>query len=185
VGSEPEVVTLDVRADLRQGREPLHKILGAARSLQRGQELRVLATFEPRPLYRVLGLQGFDHAARRLPDGSWEVRFVRRGGPTARSARGARDAPPSTGAPPPEDTVPWIRLDNRGLEPPQPMIRTFQALDALAPGAVLEIHNDRRPAFLYPHLEEQGYRYQTLDEPDGSARVRIWREAPGSREGHP
>jgi len=69
----------------------------------------------------------------------------------------------------------WVWLDNRGLEPPEPMIRTFGALGGLLEGQVIEIHNDRRPMFLYPHLEERGYLYQTVDEADGSASVRIWK----------
>ena len=48
-------------------------------------------------------------------------------------------------------------LDNRGLEPPQPMMRTLAALETLAEDAVLTIINDRRPMFLYEQLEELGY----------------------------
>jgi tRNA 2-thiouridine synthesizing protein A len=66
-------------------------------------------------------------------------------------------------------------LDNRGLEPPEPLVRTLAALARLAADEVLVIHNDRRPLFLYPQLTERGFRFETRDEPDGSAVVRIWR----------
>jgi tRNA 2-thiouridine synthesizing protein A len=69
-----------------------------------------------------------------------------------------------------------VRLDNRGLDPPEPMIRTLRALAGLGPEDVLEIHNDRRPVFLYPKLAEGGFRFETRDQPDGSAVVRIWRD---------
>jgi uncharacterized protein (DUF2249 family) len=182
-GREPMV--LDVREDLRQGRHPLGRILQAVQALATGQDLVLRTTFEPVPLYRLLALRGFEHEARRLPGGDWEVRFVRgrRRGPGAGSAAvqegppvgDRRQPPPSTGVAPAEGQTRWTRLDNRGLEPPEPMIRTFAALNELPPGGVLEIHNDRRPMFLYPHLEERGYRYQTLDAEDGSAIVRIWK----------
>lgn len=47
-------------------------------------------------------------------------------------------------------------LDNRGLEPPQPMMRTLTALSKLQPGETLTIINDRRPMFLYEQLDELG-----------------------------
>jgi len=187
-GREPAVV--DVRDDLRQGRHPLGKILQAVKALAAGQDLLLLAGFEPVPLYKVLALRGFDHEARQLASGDWEIHFVRRGrsGPgRSKEMRptppptGRRQPPPSSGLAPPEGVVAWVRIDNRGLEPPEPMIRVFSALGELPPGDVLEIHNDRRPMFLYPHLEERGFQYQTLDEADGSAFVRIWKPADAER----
>lgn len=76
------------------------------------------------------------------------------------------------GATPPPDG-PLTRLDNRGLLPPEPMLRTLAALEDLAPGDVLEIHNDRVPVFLLPHLDDAGARYEVEPQPDGSAKVRI------------
>lgn len=35
--------------------------------------------------------------------------------------------------------------------------------------------------FLYPHLEERGFRYHTLDKADGSAFVRIWKSVDPDR----
>ena len=188
--SAPVPVVVDVREDLRQGGHPLARILQAVKALARGQDLLLLAAFEPVPLYKVLALRGFDHEARLLPGGDWEVRFVRRGRRGATGAPAAAPAPVPPTVPPSTDRpqaapgngvasaaagARWVRMDNRGLEPPEPMIRTFAALGALPDGDVLEIHNDRRPMFLYPHLEERGYRYQTLDQEDGSALVRIWK----------
>lgn len=64
-------------------------------------------------------------------------------------------------------------LDNRGLEPPNPMIRTLEALEQMAPGEVLVIHNDRVPVYLLPQLADAGADYQVEEQSDGSARVRI------------
>ncbi len=49
-------------------------------------------------------------------------------------------------------------LDNRGLEPPQPMMRTLAALETVGENETLTIINDRRPMFLYEQLEELGYQ---------------------------
>jgi tRNA 2-thiouridine synthesizing protein A len=66
-------------------------------------------------------------------------------------------------------------LDNRGLEPPQPMMRTLAALENLANGEVLTIINDRRPMFLYEQLEELGYKQRTEPQNDGSFKIEIFR----------
>ena len=181
--ADGEPLVVDVREDLRSGRQPLGRIMQAVKALASGQDLLLLTTFEPVPLYKVLALRGLEHEARQLPGGEWEVHFTRRrrhglgvAQPSERTA-----PPPTTGEAPSEPGTPWVRLDNRGLEPPEPMIRTFTALGELPPGASLEIHNDRRPMFLYPHLEERGWRYQTLDQEDGSALVRIWRPEVGKK----
>ena len=70
-----EPLTVDVREDLRRGGEPFPRIMQAVRSLASGQALRLLATFEPLPLYAVLGKNGFGHTAKRRGDGDWEVMF--------------------------------------------------------------------------------------------------------------
>lgn len=62
-------------------------------------------------------------------------------------------------------------LDNRGLEPPMPMVRTLEALETLPAGGVLILHNDRVPIYLLPQLEALGVRYEVEELADGSARV--------------
>ena len=70
-------------------------------------------------------------------------------------------------------------LDNRGLEPPMPMIRTLEALSGLAPGDVLVIHNDRVPVYLLPQLEARGARFHVDERPEGDAVVVIERPPDG------
>lgn len=64
-------------------------------------------------------------------------------------------------------------LDNRGLEPPEPMMRTLAALEKLERGQTLVIVNDRRPMFLFEQLDELGYLYLTEQQDDGSYKVTI------------
>jgi uncharacterized protein (DUF2249 family) len=76
----------------------------------------------------------------------------------------------------PAERHPWgLAIDNRGLEPPQPMLRILGLLDTLAPGERLEAHNDREPVMLLPRLHELGHRYDAAMQPDGSCRVTIWK----------
>ena len=64
-------------------------------------------------------------------------------------------------------------LDNRGLEPPQPMMRTLQALEEMDSGEKLVIINDRRPMFLYEQLDTNGYKHTTSEREDGSFQIEI------------
>lgn len=64
-------------------------------------------------------------------------------------------------------------LDNRGLEPPQPMMRTLSALEKMKEGETLTIINDRRPMFLYEQLDELGYKHETTANDDGSFTIKI------------
>ncbi|MDL4840586.1 DUF2249 domain-containing protein [Aquibacillus rhizosphaerae] len=64
-------------------------------------------------------------------------------------------------------------LDNRGMQPPQPMMRTLAAIEELESGQQLTIINDRRPMFLFPELEEQGHAYEVEEQADGSYAITI------------
>ena len=43
--------------------EPLERVLGTIADFQPGDTLRILSNFEPRPLYRILERDGFQHRA--------------------------------------------------------------------------------------------------------------------------
>lgn len=66
-----------------------------------------------------------------------------------------------------------IELDNRGLEPPEAMVRILTALKHLGDGEYILAHNDREPMFLYPRLDEMGYVYRAELQEDGSCLIAI------------
>ncbi len=68
---------LDVRATIKAGGEPFDDIMQAVRELGPGEDLVLLAPFDPVPLYSVLGPQGFAHTSEALPSGDFRVRFAR------------------------------------------------------------------------------------------------------------
>ena len=61
-----------------------------------------------------------------------------------------------------------IELDARGLEPPQPLMKTLEAVASLPGGAQLRLHTRWRPAMLYAELEKRGFTGQSEEQPDGS-----------------
>lgn len=60
-----------------------------------------------------------------------------------------------------------MQLDNRGLSPPEPMLRILDALEHLPAGEALLAKMDRRPVFLFPELDERGYAYTIEQRPEG------------------
>ena len=74
---ESRILDLDVRADLRAGKEPFQRIMHARQALADDGILRLRAIFEPKPLYTVLGREGFGHWTERLADDDWRIWFFR------------------------------------------------------------------------------------------------------------
>ncbi|HSK21167.1 MAG TPA: DUF2249 domain-containing protein [Longimicrobiales bacterium] len=168
------IVVLDVRDELRAGREPFSLIMGALRSVPEGGALVIRAIFEPVPLYAVMKRQGLEHWTEELAADDWRVSFFP---PTAEEAAQEKGSPGSTtpgsvdDAADPEGDV--IVLDVRGMEPPEPMMRTLAALEELPVGATLLQINVRVPQFLLPMLEERGFTYHVREQEQDLVRVFI------------
>ena len=61
-----------------------------------------------------------------------------------------------------------IELDVRGFEPPQPLMKTLEAVATLPEGATLCVHTRWRPALLYAELEKRGFIGESEEQSDGS-----------------
>lgn len=68
-----------------------------------------------------------------------------------------------------------VIVDARLLEPPEPMIRTLDAVDTLAPGEKMLLIIHREPFPLYDILERNGFLHQTSSRADGAFEIRIWK----------
>ncbi len=56
------------------------------------------------------------------------------------------------------------QLDNRGLQPPEPMVRILAALATLDNGSELAVLMDREPFLLYPELERRGFEWDFVEQ---------------------
>jgi TusA-related sulfurtransferase len=68
-----------------------------------------------------------------------------------------------------------IELDARGFEPPQPLMKTLEAIATLPPGATLRLHTRWKPAMLFPELEKRGFVGESQEQSDGSCITHIRR----------
>lgn len=188
--ADAPVSELDVREDLRSGNEPFSKIMAAVAALGDDAILRLRTTFEPIPLFTVLGKRGFVHESEEHGDDDWSVWFWRPAGSTSGRRAGADSAIPRT--PEVHDKGPVVEasiddgsmtdektlvLDVRGLNPPEPLMRTLAALETLPAGHQLLQINARVPQFLFPMLVERGFACDVDESHADRVLVRIWRPA--------
>lgn len=158
-----DYVDVDVRPALRAGEEPFEQIMAAVDALAPGQGLRLFATFKPVPLLHVLGSRGFTHELTELEDGEWEVVFIPSGADFAEERPDAAPASKSGAWP-----APTWELDNRDLDPPEPMVRILAAIEEMRAGEVLSALLCREPVFLLPELTKRGHQWRGGFEEDGA-----------------
>jgi uncharacterized protein (DUF2249 family) len=166
---------IDVRPILREGGEPFSAIMAAVEALAPDQSLRLLATFKPIPLFHVLGNLGFEPAAREMGNGDWEVIFTPVGKQPDTVVAGPEPAVDGISTTDETWPAPVVELDNRDLEPPEPMVRTLEGVEALSPGQTLAALLPREPLFLFEELQARGHLWRGAVEPDGHYRVVIRR----------
>ena len=163
-------IELDVRQDLRDGREPFSNIMSAVAKLKEGDVLLLRTIFEPAPLFDVLAKRGFEHECAAYAADDWSSWFWR----PERPAR--MDEPEAVGAAALVDVdESSLVLDVRGLEPPEPLMRTLAALESLPADMVLVQVNSRVPQLLFPMLAERGFACEVDDSRADVVTVKIWR----------
>jgi uncharacterized protein (DUF2249 family) len=158
-------VELDVRDMQRRHEEPFSRIMQAVSSVQPGRIFKLRNTFEPFPLYEVLGRRGFAAWAERLADDDWVVYFYREAEPDEANRREADTLP--------DAVVPDRVLDIEELVPPEPMVKILTALEEMAPGQTLLVNHLRRPIYLLQILDERGYPYRLEERQEGRVQIYI------------
>jgi uncharacterized protein (DUF2249 family) len=177
--AKSDIVEIDVREELRAGREPFSQIMAARAQVPAGGALCVRATFEPVPLYAVMQKQHLTHWTERRADDDWLVWFYPEMQAVAAATPSVSAATPAVAnaAPVADGNDADVRIiDVRGLEPPEPMMRTLAALEDLPVGATLLQLNVRVPKFLLPLLEERGCTYDIREQDDELVRLFIRRK---------
>jgi len=152
--NEERIVSLDVRPILDSGKDPLQDILSKITELKNGDVLLIINSFEPIPLYSLLGKKGFAHWTEKV-NGYFKVFFYREKD-NERSGFTPVLSSPSNGIDL-NDFENIIDLDVQELQPPEPMMKILENLNGLDNGSLMRVRHHREPHLLYPRLEERGY----------------------------
>ena len=154
------VVDVDVRDDLRAGREPLARILATAESLPQGSVLHLRSPFQPTPLFTVLTRLGFAFHTESFADDDWSSWFWQ-GTPVPKAL-----AEPER--PPLDIDGAW---DLRNLPPPEPL---RLLLERIATATVaFDVLLPAYPEMLAELLAGRGWKMTLLANSAGGAKVRL------------
>ena len=74
--AENKIIKLDVRPTIESGKDPFLEIMQTIKSLKDDDVLHLINSFEPMPLYSVLGNKGFEHWTEKV-DGVFNVYFFK------------------------------------------------------------------------------------------------------------
>ncbi|MCS3799533.1 DUF2249 domain-containing protein [Niastella sp. OAS944] len=169
-----DIVILDVRPVIASGKDPLNIILEQFKSLQPGQVLKLLNSFEPMPLMLLLQKQGFNSWANEINNNLVETWFY------CKSVANVTAAAPVT-----KTSMNWDEIlakynnrlqtvDVRGLEMPLPMMTIVEALDGLVAGTALYVYHKRIPVFLLPELAQRKFVYRIKEVREGEVHLLIF-----------
>lgn len=116
-----KIIELDVRPIINSGKDPFLDIMNKVKSLKEDEVLLIINSFEPIPLYTVLGEKGFDHYTEK-EDEAFKVYFFK-----SSSGKNISDKKSKSKISLSEfENV--IELDVRELPPPEPMMKIFEKL---------------------------------------------------------
>ena len=173
--SKEKIKELDVRHVIDSGRDPLNIIMQKLTTIESGEVLKIINSFEPTPLMMLLQKRGFESYADKIREGLVETYFYKSSKENQHEIE--------TSAVPPKD---WDQLqkkyagkiqtiDVRHLPMPQPMITVLEALDSIPKDTALYIYHKRIPVFLLPELEQRGFEHRIKEITDGEVHLLIFR----------
>lgn len=167
--SDDKIIELDVRPILNSGKDPFLDIMNKVKSLKEDQVLMIINSFEPVPLYSVLGNKGFDHWTEKIND-ELRVYFFK-----TKQENQTSDNKLDVGKDL-SDFENVIEIDVRELPPPEPMMKIFEKLPEVDDKTILLVHHHREPVMLYPKLEERGFEAVSNKIEDNYYKVLIFKK---------
>lgn len=150
--SKDKIVELDVRPIINSGRDPFLDIMNKIKELKEDEILLIINSFEPIPLYTVLGNKGFEHFTEKELD-KFKVYFFKKQTEQTQANSLSNSSIENFQS----EFKNLVELDVRDLPPPEPMIKILESLSRVDENTVLVVHHHREPLMLYPKLEERGY----------------------------
>ena len=170
-----QIIDFDVRELLASGNDPLNLILDKIKSVQAGEALKVINTFEPVPLIKMLEKQGFDVYANVISNELIETYFYKKSDKTTIEVKPKEGVDSGWDGVMKRFTDKLVTVDVRKLEMPQPMLTILSELDKLPPDVALYVYHKRIPVFLLPELSDRKFDYRIKEISEGEVRLLIFK----------
>ncbi len=192
--SNREIVTLDVRPIMEEGKDPFAYINKAAKKIKPEQILLIINDFEPIPLIDFLISKNFIHWMKQDEEGNYHTyfklnckkpNFIQRiFGKSVPCKYHSIDKEEKKSIKKEKDNAPEVdtknfdqirekfkgkmkEIDVRDLEMPLPMKTVLENIENLGKDEALFVHHKRIPQFLLPELEKRNFKITAKEvDPD-------------------
>lgn len=158
---------LDVRGILAEGRDPFAEIIAFVSDLPPTAPFIIQASFNPKPLRRLLAARGFASFGEQSGPDHWRILFHFDG--VSDDEAGEESAEPKTWN---EDKL--LHVDLRGMEPPGPLVFILGLIDRPGMGKEVVVHLSQDPLYLYPELNERNWHWAPLDSDEDEIRLHLF-----------
>lgn len=169
-----QLIELDVRPVIASGSDPLSIIMEKVKTVQPGQILKIINTFEPTPLVLMLEKKGFETYVDTISDDLIETYFHKTGKSDSAEIKTEQPAKNDWDNVLQDFGDRIQKIDVRHLEMPQPMLTILDALEHLQNGTALYVYHKRIPVFLLPELAQRGFDYRIKEIKDGEVHLLIF-----------
>ena len=153
------IVELDVRPVLEGGVDPFEIIMAKLKSMDDGETLKIINTFEPIPLLNILKTKGYVYETER-PEAGIVHTYLEKSGDEVKTKAGDLQVTDLSFEEAAEKFANKMKeVDVRDLEMPMPMVTILQEIEDLKEGQALYVHHKKLPQFLIPELEQRNYKW--------------------------
>lgn len=170
-----QITALDVRPVIASGKDPLPVIIEKIKSIQPGQILKIINSFEPTPLMLLLKKKGFESFADTISDTLVETYFYKKTAITTAAIQQPAEATDGWDAILQRFKDGLQTIDVRQMDMPLPMITILDALDKLPAETALFVYHKRIPVFLLPELVDRNFSYRIKEISDGEVHLIIFK----------
>lgn len=170
-----QLIEFDVRPIITANEDPLSLIVKKVKSIQPGEALKIINTFEPAPLIILLKKQGFESYVDVINDQLVETYFYKIDD-NAVVINETENVTEGWDSFMQKFAYKIQTIDVRELEMPKPMLTILDALDHLPPEAALFVYHKRIPVFLLPELKERKFDYRIKEISDNEVHLLIFKD---------
>ena len=158
---EEQVIDLDIREMLKEGKDPFNIIMNALSHLPTNSALKIINKFEPTPLISILSKKGYMHNTIFVKEQLVHTYFKKECDTTIDNDSIINDICS-------EEITKVLKsfgtnikkLDVRHLEMPLPMAMILNELPTLPDDYILLVNHKKVPKFLFPELADRGYQWR-------------------------
>ena len=167
---------VDVRPILAAGKDPFNYIMESIKELPIGVSLKVINTFEPTPLIRILEKKGFVCGVVQMSESEFHTYIKRTDSSEKLNVTEGKTAGDEHALVKKRFEENFMYLDVRHLEMPQPMITILKSLETLPQGKALFVKHKKVPQFLFPELVERNFNWSVHELSENEVDLIIYRK---------